>query len=466
MARKRSISPKLWENEQFIDLTAEARLVWIGLWSVCDRNGCFEWRPRKWALKFAAGLECDAESVFAQLQAAGFLERYEAGGEAFGFCVKWAKHQDPHPDEAPVHPMPASQNFTPLPPRCITKKAPAWVAQWYGTTAASGGGTTAASGGAPSSPSHSLDLPVPPERETPPPSPSGGGAPPADAGRDRKRSLGKKGKPKPPAWDPADDIFIRNPGDTTFQGILDLWPKWRVSDKGLAKCIPMSEPQLKKWLPVLAKKEGVSIRVLRACARHYEEGLKTEEVLNERTGEYVRAHHFACDMRNFFGFGKGESRWEGFRDSAEESVAAAESREHAPAAQLVPEYRPPEGWTDEQEHSLRNAMNLIPYSVIRKGGGTALDHGSAEQLRDLWAALLAENQEGGLSPVLLELCWSAYHNHLQSQGALSSLCPMKDFFGHGEGRSPWKDWLPAAQARMAKTEALLAQAQRPARRAS
>lgn len=113
MARKREISPGLWENEEFVEMSAAARLTWIGLWSVCDRHGCFEWRPRKWTRLFASGIECKGEAVFQELLQAGFVERYEAEGGEYGFVVKWARHQDPHPQEKAVYPTPDSPNYCP-----------------------------------------------------------------------------------------------------------------------------------------------------------------------------------------------------------------------------------------------------------------------------------------------------------------------------------------------------------------
>ena len=135
MARKRAISPALWENEEALGLTDAAFRVWIGLWSVCDRNGVFEWRPRKWAFRFAPKSQADPDQLFQELIDARFVARYEAEGEPYGFCIKWAKHQDPHPSEAPQYPMPADDpRFIPYPPRCVTKPNAKWAFEVYGLT--------------------------------------------------------------------------------------------------------------------------------------------------------------------------------------------------------------------------------------------------------------------------------------------------------------------------------------------
>jgi len=161
MARKRTISPTLWENEEALGLTDAAFRVWIGLWSVCDRNGVFEWRPRKWVFRFAPRSHADPDQVFQELVDARFVAPFEAQGEPYGFCIKWAKHQDPHISEAPQYPMPAGDpRFTPCPPRGWTKANAKWAFEVYGLTpsGASTAPNTGASTGAstctrPSSPS-------------------------------------------------------------------------------------------------------------------------------------------------------------------------------------------------------------------------------------------------------------------------------------------------------------------------
>ena len=175
MHRKRSISSGIWENEVVQALSDPAFKIWVGIWSVSDRNGIFPWRPGKWALRFTPRNIKESEQLFQELLDGGLVEQFEAGGEAYGFSVNWSKHQDPHIDEAPVYPMPISPNFTPCPPRHRTAKNSKWIEVIYGprpsvkklegTSAVTGAGTgrdpaspSSPSGpSGPSSPSREMD---------------------------------------------------------------------------------------------------------------------------------------------------------------------------------------------------------------------------------------------------------------------------------------------------------------------
>jgi len=210
MARKRTISPLLWENEDAQVLTDAAFRVWIGLWSVSDRNGVFEWRPRKWVLRFAPRTQEDPDQVFQQLLDVRFIASFEAQGEPYGFCVKWSKHQDPHINEAPQYPMPTGDpRFTPCPPRGWTKANSKWAFEVYGLTP---GGSTGASTGASTGFNPSC--------------PSGPSRPSRPSGEKIKRGLGQEGEdlehvPTPPEPAPGLDSRPTHPAEVSPIGDLD-----------------------------------------------------------------------------------------------------------------------------------------------------------------------------------------------------------------------------------------------------
>lgn len=138
MHRKRSISSGIWENEVVQALSDPAFKIWVGIWSVSDRNGVFPWRPLKWAMRFTPRNINEAEQLFQELLHGGLVEKFEVQGEAYGFSVKWSRHQDPHIDEPPVYPMPSSANFTPCPPRHWTKRNAKWMKAVYGLAPGTG----------------------------------------------------------------------------------------------------------------------------------------------------------------------------------------------------------------------------------------------------------------------------------------------------------------------------------------
>ncbi len=99
MSRARNIKPGFFKNELLVELPFEYRLLFIGLWTMSDREGRFEDRPTKIRMEL---FPADAVDVNAGLQALhdnGFIFRYEADGKRFCQVVAWAKHQNPHVKE-------------------------------------------------------------------------------------------------------------------------------------------------------------------------------------------------------------------------------------------------------------------------------------------------------------------------------------------------------------------------------
>lgn len=104
MGRARNIKPSFFENESLAEFEPWVRLLFIGLWTVADREGRFEVRPKRLRATlfpyddFAA----DIADAIARLAAAGFLTLYrsEPGGPLYAEIANWAKHQRPHHKEA------------------------------------------------------------------------------------------------------------------------------------------------------------------------------------------------------------------------------------------------------------------------------------------------------------------------------------------------------------------------------
>jgi len=98
--RSRNIKPGFFENEDLAELPPLARLLFAGLWCYADREGRFEWRPKK--IK-ACILPYDKDGVSGHLDALtvnGFIRKYEVDGKEYGQVVHFLDHQKPHPHEA------------------------------------------------------------------------------------------------------------------------------------------------------------------------------------------------------------------------------------------------------------------------------------------------------------------------------------------------------------------------------
>jgi hypothetical protein len=100
MARARSIKPGFFSNEDLIELPFEYRLLFAGLWTLADRDGRMEDRPKRVKLNIFPGDDVDCEAGLAALAEKKFIQRYKVDGIAFIQIVAWKKHQSPHIKEA------------------------------------------------------------------------------------------------------------------------------------------------------------------------------------------------------------------------------------------------------------------------------------------------------------------------------------------------------------------------------
>lgn len=100
MPRSRNIKPGFFTNEVLGEQPPLARLLFAGLWTLCDRDGRCEDRPKKIKAEVLPYDDCDVDALLARLQAAGFIARYVADGQRVIQVLAWDKHQNPHVKEA------------------------------------------------------------------------------------------------------------------------------------------------------------------------------------------------------------------------------------------------------------------------------------------------------------------------------------------------------------------------------
>lgn len=101
MARARNIKPSFFTNEDLVELSFETRLLFIGLWTLADRAGRLEDRPKRIKMAVFPADSVDVERSLADLEAAKFIDRYEAEGKLCIQIINFLKHQNPHIKEAP-----------------------------------------------------------------------------------------------------------------------------------------------------------------------------------------------------------------------------------------------------------------------------------------------------------------------------------------------------------------------------
>ena len=99
MARARNIKPGFFRNADLVELPFEARLLFIGLWTLADREGRLEDRPKQIKMEIFPADSVDCDALIDQLAAISVVARYEHDGKRYLQVVNFCKHQNPHRDE-------------------------------------------------------------------------------------------------------------------------------------------------------------------------------------------------------------------------------------------------------------------------------------------------------------------------------------------------------------------------------
>ena len=99
MARARNIKPGFFTHDELGELSPLARLAFIGLWGQADFNGNMKCKPKRLKVEVLPYDNCDFGELISELEAAGFLFRYEVKGGQYLQIVNFRKHQRPHKNE-------------------------------------------------------------------------------------------------------------------------------------------------------------------------------------------------------------------------------------------------------------------------------------------------------------------------------------------------------------------------------
>jgi hypothetical protein len=99
MARARNIKPGFFRNADLVELSFEERLLFIGLWTIADREGRLEDRPKQIKMELFPADSVDCDAMLDSLTAIGMVARYEVDGKRYLQVINFAKHQNPHRDE-------------------------------------------------------------------------------------------------------------------------------------------------------------------------------------------------------------------------------------------------------------------------------------------------------------------------------------------------------------------------------
>jgi hypothetical protein len=99
--RARYLKPGFFRNETLADMSFAHRLLFAGLWTLADRLGRLEDRPKRIKPDVFPYDTVDVHALLGDLAEAGLIVRYVIDGNRYIEIPTFLKHQRPHPHEPP-----------------------------------------------------------------------------------------------------------------------------------------------------------------------------------------------------------------------------------------------------------------------------------------------------------------------------------------------------------------------------
>jgi hypothetical protein len=114
MPRARLLKPGFFTNEALGELSPLHRICYEGLWTIADREGRLEDRPKRIKLQVLPFDDVDIDQILTDLAQHNFIRRYVANGDYYIAIPTFLKHQNPHVNE--------SKSAIPAPPKTANKQ--------------------------------------------------------------------------------------------------------------------------------------------------------------------------------------------------------------------------------------------------------------------------------------------------------------------------------------------------------
>ena len=100
MARTRNIKPGFFKNDLLAEIEPLGRLLFAGLWTIADREGRLEDRPKRIKAEVLPYDNCDIDELLAILSDKEFIIRYEISEQKYIQITNFSRHQNPHVNES------------------------------------------------------------------------------------------------------------------------------------------------------------------------------------------------------------------------------------------------------------------------------------------------------------------------------------------------------------------------------
>lgn len=119
MSRIRTIKPDFWTDEKIVDLSAFARLLFIGMWNFVDDEGRAVFSPRELKMRILPADDVDASALVDEIRRKGLIKVYEIDSKEYFEVKGFAEHQKidkRRPSKIP--PAPIGDDSRRLAPNC------------------------------------------------------------------------------------------------------------------------------------------------------------------------------------------------------------------------------------------------------------------------------------------------------------------------------------------------------------
>ena len=93
MARIRSIKPDFWTDEKVVELSAFARLLFIGLWNFVDDDGRVVFSQKKLKMQIFPSDSIDISELFGEIRREKLISIYVVDSIEYLQIVNFEKHQ-------------------------------------------------------------------------------------------------------------------------------------------------------------------------------------------------------------------------------------------------------------------------------------------------------------------------------------------------------------------------------------